>query len=305
MVQSVILTGPTATGKSSLAIEAAEKLNLEIINADSVCFYEKFNIGSAKPTLEELERVRHHLIDVVHPDDVYHAGRFIKDCKHALQDIHSRGKRALIVGGSGFYLKALRLGLWEAPATSPVFRETLKDRDDASLYEEVFTLDPKHAEKVGPVDRYRLIRALEILHLAHKKPSDLQDEMPKEPNAEFELWVIDRDKDELALRMRKRIEQMLDQGLVAETLGLLENYPESKMLKAVGYQQVIEHLSGIIPSGRKLRPGLPGLADEIELAHRQLAKQQRTWFKNMKPNESFILDQDHDLLIEKLMKFYQ
>ncbi len=305
MVQSVILTGPTAVGKSSLAIELAEELGLEIINADSVCFYERFNIGSAKPTEEEMERVRHHLINVAHPNEVYHAGKFLKDVNQILNDIHSRGKRAIIVGGSGFYLKALRLGLWEAPATSNEFRAEAEKRDTQSLFEELMGLDPVHADKVGPEDRYRLVRALEILRLSGKRPSDLQASMPSEPNPAFQLWVIDRDKNDLEKRMHQRILAMIDAGLIREAESLRQQFPNSKTLQAVGYAQVLDHLDGIPPEGRKVKPGIPGLVEEIELAHRQLAKQQRTWFKNLKPNENFTLERDLPDLKEKLIKFYQ
>ena len=158
--KTVILSGPTAVGKSSLAIQIAQQLQLEIINADSVCFYREFNIGSAKPTSEERLAVPHHLIDVAHPDENYHAGLFLKDVERVLSDIHSRGKRAIIVGGSGFYLKALRLGLWEAPPTSTEFRERMAAVSLETLYSNLETVDPTHAQKIGRQDRYRLIRSL-------------------------------------------------------------------------------------------------------------------------------------------------
>ena len=140
---TIILTGPTASGKTALAIEAAMELRalrtqapqIEIINADSVCFYQEFNIGSAKPTPEELKLVPHHLIDVAHPNENYHAGKFLKDCEQKLSEIHARGNRAIIVGGSGFYLKALRLGLWEAPPTDEKFREAMAAIDTPPLFE--------------------------------------------------------------------------------------------------------------------------------------------------------------------------
>jgi tRNA dimethylallyltransferase len=305
MVQSIILTGPTAVGKSGLAIELAEKLSLEIINADSVCFYREFNIGSAKPSRSELSRVPHHLIDVASPMENYHAGQFLRDCRSALTDIHSRGRRALIVGGSGFYLKSLLLGLWDAPSSDPVFRQGLEDVSTSELFERLQLQDHDHALKIGPSDRYRIIRALEIITLSGRRPSDLQNEMLQTRNPEFALWVLDRDKEDLDSRMKLRVEQMLDAGWIEETRTLQEKYPDSKTLQAVGYRQVLDHLSNKQPSGRKLRPGLQGLIDEIVLSHRQLAKQQRTWFKNLKPEENFTLERDRDRLIEKMMSFYQ
>ncbi len=305
MVQSIILTGPTAVGKSSLAIELAEKLSLEIINADSVCFYQEFNVGSAKPNADDLSRVPHHLINIAHPLQNYHAGQFLRDFNRVLDEIHQRGKRALIVGGSGFYLKSLRLGLWEAPETSPEFRAEVEGLETSILFQELLLADPAHAQKVGPADRYRIIRALEIFRLSGKKPSELQSSMSDAPNPQFQLWVVDRDKEALAARMRTRIQEMIRGGLIEETQALLQKYPESKTLRAVGYEQVLQYLAGTKPEGRKLKPGIEGLIDEIELSHRQLAKHQRTWFRNLKPDQSFILDQDRDELAEKMMKLYQ
>ncbi len=304
MVQpkTIILTGPTASGKTSLAIETG----LEIINADSVCFYQEFNIGSAKPSPEEMAKVPHHLINVAHPNENYHAGQFLKDCTQKLEEIHARGNRAIIVGGSGFYLKALRLGLWEAPATDEVFRESLAHIDTPLLFEKLVKLDALHAQKIGPNDRYRIIRALEIMEMGSgKTPTELEAQMSREPDPRFELWVIDRDKEELENRIRERIQKMLSMGWIDETKKLRELYPTSKTLNAVGYRQVIDHLEEKFPKGRNKRAGLEGLIDEISLAHRQLAKTQRTWFKNLNPNESFVLDRDQVPLKEKLMNFYQ
>lgn len=304
-LKTIILTGPTAVGKSSLSLKLAQKLNLEIINADSVCFYREFDIGSAKPSPEEMARVPHHLIDFVHPNDSYHAGDFYKDCLKKVDEIHSRGKRALIVGGSGFYLKALRFGLWEAPATSPEFRATVENIDTPTLFERLIRVDMLHAQKIGANDRYRMIRALEIFELSGKRPSQLEAQMSTEPDPRFELWVVDREKEELAQRMHVRVKAMVDHGLVEETKVLREKYPHSKTLHAVGYQQVLDFLDGVKPEGRQIKVGTSGLVDEIELSHRQLAKQQRTWFKNLKPNESFVLDHDESKVIEKLMDLYQ
>jgi tRNA dimethylallyltransferase len=305
MVQSIVLTGPTAVGKTSLALEIAETAGLEIINADSVCFYRHFNIGSAKPSALELKRVPHHLVDVADPLENYHAGRFLSECTAKLNEIHSRGKRALIVGGSGFYLKVLRYGLWDAPATSDDFRKSVEQESTDTLFERLRNLDPVHAEKVGPADRYRLIRGLEILSLSGKKPSELEGKMSPTANPAFKLAVIDREKEELEQRMRVRIEGMIRDGWIEETEDLKARFPESKVLRSVGYAQILDHLNGTLPSGRKVKPGIEGLIDEVALAHRQLAKQQRTWFKNLQPDLVFQLSRDENLAKEKIMESYQ
>lgn len=312
MVQpkTVILTGPTASGKTALAIEAAQSLSngprLEIINADSVCFYREFDIGSAKPTPAEMKLVPHHLVSISPPEENYHAGKFLKDCGRTLEEIHARGNRAIVVGGSGFYLKALRLGLWEAPPTDENFRGSLSNTPTAQLFEKLLAVDPVHARKIGANDRYRIIRALEIIEVGSGKiPSELEAEMPSEPDPRFELWVIDRSKEELEERIRTRIGMMLSQGWVEETKSLRSRYPNSKTLLAVGYRQILDDLDGVKPEGRIKKPGSEGLIEEISLAHRQLAKQQRTWAKSLKPNESFMLDGDLSRTKEKLMNFYQ
>ncbi len=305
MVQSIILSGPTASGKSSLALEVASSLGLEIINADSVCFYRGFDIGSAKPTIEERSRVPHHLIDIADPLETYHAGRFLKDCRERLAEIHSRGKRALIVGGSGFYLKALRKGLWDAPEGSPEFRNTLADRPTEELYQELSTCDPTHATKIGPTDRYRMVRALEIFHLSGRRPSELESGMGDQTDPSFQLWVIDRETPELMERIRLRVDHMLTGGWVEETRHIMDHYPESRTLRAVGYAQVVRYLRGELPPGRKIPPGIPGLREEIVLSHRQLVKQQRTWFKQLSPDRTFTLEADLGNLKEKLIQFYQ
>ncbi len=305
MVQSIILTGPTAVGKTSIALDFAAKAGIEIINADSVCFYRDFDIGSAKPSKEERARAAHHLIDIASPDETYHAGRFLRDCSRILEEIHARGKRAIIVGGSGFYLKALRFGLWDAPESSPAFRESLGKTPTPELFQRLSSLDPDHAGKIAATDRYRIIRALEILELSGRKPSELESSMPENPDPRFQLWVLDREKEELDSRIRDRVKAMLDAGWLKETRRLRSLYPDSRVLRSVGYQQILDHLEGKAPPGRKPRAGIPGLADEIELGHRQLAKQQRTWFKNMGFDREFKLDRDLESLKDLLMKFYQ
>jgi len=218
MVQpkTIILTGPTAVGKSDLALQFAleqfaleqptkshtKTARIEIINADSVCFYQHFDIGSAKPSREDMKLVPHHLINVAHPSEVYDVSQFINAVDQLLIEIHKRGARAIIVGGSGFYLKALRLGLWAAPPTSPDFRKTVESISTDQLFSELMAKDEAHAKKIGPQDRYRIIRALEIINTSSgKTPSQLEASMPKKPDERFELWVIDRDKEELESRM--------------------------------------------------------------------------------------------------------
>jgi len=304
-----ILTGPTATGKSGWAIELACRIgNIELINADSLLVYRGMNIGTAKPTPEELSQVPHHLIDIRNPDEPFTSGEFTRAAQSTLDDIHRRGKRALIVGGTGFYLKSLLFGLWEAPAANAQVRERLDRETDETLFRNLEQKDPISSQRIGPADRYRLIRALEIIELTGKTPTELQSKLEKTPDPKFKLWILDRPTSELQDRIEKRTQQMLDQGLIEEFRTLHQKYPASRALQSIGYKQVHDYLENRPPSGRKLKPGLLGLKGEIELATRQLVKSQRTWFKNQVqhiPNsQCFQLDENKSQLEEAFNSVY-
>lgn len=317
----IILTGPTAVGKSKLALEAALELkktgvHLEIINADSVSFYQHFNIGAAKPSLEEQMLVPHHLIDVAKPDlDNYHAAKFKEDVENTLTNIQSRKAKAIIVGGSGFYLNALLFGLWDAPETNLEFRKNLETIPNEILYQELQKKDPVHSKKISAQDRYRIIRALEIIETSNQLPSQIEREHNLNPDPRFSLWIMDRSKEDLESRILTRTKAMLSQGWIEETQELLKKYPQARALQSVGYAQVVAYLKGILPEGRKIAQGQEGLLSEVVLSHRQLAKNQRTWFKGLekKLNEKSahsclvhnIISSSYDELKEKLITHYQ
>jgi tRNA dimethylallyltransferase len=291
-----ILTGPTATGKSAWALELAQKHGaVEIINADSLLVYRGLNIGTAKPTAQELHSVPHHLVDIREPHEAFTAGDFHREAIRAIDHIHSRGKRALIVGGTGFYLKTLLYGLWPAPKSDPTLRAELEKQSNAELYQRLEARDAESALRIGRNDRYRLVRALEMIELSGMSPSEMQAQAPKDPDPRFELWVLDRSNDELYARIETRTQAMLEQGLIDEVKAMRERYMGQELpraLTSVGYRETIAYLEGILPEGRKIAPGLPGLKSEISLATRQLVKSQRTWFRGEKSSHWFMLDQD-------------
>jgi tRNA dimethylallyltransferase len=292
-----ILTGPTASGKTAFALDLASRFELEIINADSLIVYRGFDIGTAKPTREELNRVPHHLIDIRDPEENYTAADFVRDVERLTREIHSREKRALIVGGTPFYLKALTFGLWEAPATNPEFRKAVENDPTSQLFEQLQVLDPAHAAKIGPADRYRIIRSLEILQFSGRKPSELEAEAKQRgADPRFPLWVMDRAPEELEKRIHLRTRAMLEQGLIDEARHLRDAHPTARALGSVGYAQALDHLDGKMPPGRLLRPGQAGLTDEIELATRQLVKAQRTFLRGMAHAQWFIFELDRPKL---------
>lgn len=297
-----ILTGTTASGKSALALEIALlRGDTELINADSIQLYRGFDIGSAKPTQDERARVPHHLIDVCAPEESFTAGDFVRQVDQAISDILRRGKRPLIVGGTGFYLKALLHGLWDAPAADPALRVKLGRLPREELYARLEAIDAPSAHRITAGDPYRLIRALEIHALTGKTPSELEQAPKVHQSAHaFRLIVVDRENAELEARIRARAEQMLEQGWIEETRALLREHPQARALGAVGYAQIVAHLRGEKPRGRELKPGAAGLLDEVMLATRQLVKRQRTWFRGQAQARLWILDRERKEVLELL-----
>jgi tRNA dimethylallyltransferase len=284
-MKTAVLAGPTAAGKTALALEMAGLRPdlIEIINADSMQVYRGMDIGTAKPTNEELARVPHHLIDIRDPHEPFTAGEFRRATLAALEDIHARGKRALIVGGTGFYLRALFFGIWDGPPADPAIRARLEACDLTELHSRLTARDPESAVRIGLSDRYRLTRALELIEQIGKTPTELEKEMSGAPHPGLELWVVDRNPSELERRLSQRTELMIEQGFVEEVRRLTTRYLDAspRSLGAVGYREVCAYLAGHAPKGRKIPPGLPGLRQEIDLANRQLVKKQRTWFRSL------------------------
>ncbi len=280
--RTLILTGPTASGKTGAAIDLALRHGgVEIINADSLLVYRGLDIGTAKPTMQERQGVLHHLIDIVDPDQEFTAADFRARALACISEIQSRGRRAIVVGGTGFYLKALLFGIWDAPKADPALRERLAEMQNTALHAELLARDPRAATRIGPNDRYRLIRAVEILRLTGQTPTELEQSQNTQADPTMELMVLDREDAVLDARIRARTQQMIEAGIVEEYRRVHALYGAVRPLQAVGYREVGMYIEGRAPEGRKVRPGLPGLEDEINLATRQLVKTQRTFFKNL------------------------
>jgi tRNA dimethylallyltransferase len=305
-MKTIILSGPTASGKTGLAIALAQLFpgKIEIINADSLLFYRGMDIGTAKPTLEERAGIPHHLIDICNPDEPLSAGDFVRLVLPLLDRIHSEKKRAIIVGGSGFYLQAMLYGLWEAPPADPDLRKEMEQKTPMELFEALHALDPEAALRISAGDRYRLVRALEIHKLTGKTPSQLQAQERSDPDPRFELWVVDRKSEALEKAIEERSRKMLERGWIQETETLLAKYSGSRPLKAVGYRQIQDYLEGRRPPGRQIKAGLPGLLSEIELATRQLVKKQRTWFNSETHKKNFLLPEDFAVIETEFKKLY-
>lgn len=308
-----IVTGTTASGKTSLSLDFASRHDLEIVNADSLLVFRGFDIGTAKPTLEERRGIPHHLIDIRDPNEPFTAGDFVREVDRSITEIHERGKRALIVGGTGFYLKALLFGLWDAPKAPPEVRARLEQETNRELFDRLMKIDEESALRISMNDRYRLVRALEAVESVGKTPSELEAEAVARGSVPgLSLFILDREQEELRARIDDRTHSMIQSGFVEEVRTLLAKYPEAKPFESVGYSEVVAYLEGRRPPGRKIAAGLAGLESEIRLSTNQLAKRQRTFFKGQfighgaaKETVSFInLPGDQDLLFKSLESIY-
>jgi tRNA dimethylallyltransferase len=288
MRRLIAIVGATATGKTRLAVDLARELEGEIVGADSRQVYGGMDIGTAKPTAEEQAAARHHLIDVVDPDEAFSLGRWLELANEALEDIWSRGKQPLLVGGTGQYVWALLDG-WRVPRVPPDdgLRAELEARAPAELVEELRRVDPEANEFVDPRNVRRVVRALEVYHATGKPFSYWRT---KEPPA-FELLVIGLrlSRDALYGRIDERVEAMFAAGLLDEVRGLLAGgfSRELPSMSGIGYREACEHLAGEIDRGTAIERTKTG-------THR-LARHQNSWFKQSDPRIHWIKSEGNPL----------
>ncbi len=297
----IVITGPTASGKSSLAVELALHAGGEIVNADSMQVYRGMDLGTAKPTMAERRGVPHHLLDVVNPDEDFDAAKYRSLAIPQLQDMASRGKVPFVVGGTGLYIKTLLGGLLDCPPADLGFREELgrtwKERGAEFLYEKLKELDPESARKIHPHDRVRITRALEIIHLTRQRPSSLIQRHGFRDNAFEALKIcIDLNRKELYERINQRSLKMIEGGLVEETQRLLKQgySPELKPMKSLGYRHVVKYLKGAC--------ALDETTHELQRDTRRYAKRQLTWF-GADPEMVWVKPQDMEGIIRKIEVF--
>jgi tRNA dimethylallyltransferase len=272
-----ILVGPTAVGKTELSISLALDLGAEIISADSRQIYRFLDIGTAKPTLRERSRVPHHLIDVRDPDEYYSAADFAREALALIRSLHARGRRFLLVGGSGLYLRALTRGLFDSPPRDSARRERLLrevGREGiAGLHRRLRVVDPASAGRLDPGDTQRIIRALEVWELTGQSISDLQRTRTTPPRDLDPLYLgLRRPRGELNRRIDQRVEGMIAAGLVDEVRGIMARgySPTLNSLRTVGYREILSHLAGRFDLREAIRL--------IKRNSRQYAKRQMTWF---------------------------
>lgn len=273
----LVVTGPTASGKSDLALAVAEALGGEIVNADSVQIVRHFDLGSGKPSPAERARVPHHLLDVLDPQDDVDASRFAALAREAIADIEARGRRAIVCGGTYLWIRALVFGLVEAPPADEAVREehrAFAAREGRSaLHARLAAVDPASAERLHPNDVVRVSRALEVFETSGRRLSELQAAHGfRDAARETEMFAIRHAPEALTARIEARTAAWLTGGFVAEVRELLaRGYADTRAMGSVGYREVAMHLRGEID--------LPALGPAIVRATRLYARRQRTFLK--------------------------
>jgi len=302
-IQLIIILGPTAAGKTALAVQLAENFAGEIINADSMQIYRGMDIGTAKPDQSLLQRVPHHLLDIVEPDQPFSAADFRAKAETAVRDIHSRGKRVIVVGGTGLYIKALTKGLIDSPEGNETIREELaaiaKDAGRDELHRQLNLVDPVTAAKLHPNDQVRIIRALEVFRMTGC-PISVHREKHAFQNTGFRCLKlgITIDRAELYRRIDIRVDWMIQHGFIEEVQTLLaKGYAAHlKSMRSLGYRQICAYLAGEYSLDEAIRL--------IKRDTRHYAKRQMTWFKKDLEIKWFEYPGNVDIIFDNVIEFY-
>ena len=274
----VCIAGATGVGKTDVALEIAERVDAEIVSADSMQVYRYMDIGTAKPTPEQRRRVAHHLLDVVDPDEDFNAALFRERALAAIADIRARGRNVLVVGGTGLYVKALTRGLFEGPGRDAAFRADLEraaaEHGVGHLFERLERVDPEAARRIDRRDRVRIVRALEV-HASTGRPLSEWQRAHGFSDCPFDVLGVEleRPRADLYGRIDQRCEEMLAVGLLDETRALLERgyHAGLRSMQSVGYRQAVQCLGDRLDEADTLAA--------MRQATRRLAKRQLTWFR--------------------------
>lgn len=278
MQKVIVICGPTASGKTGLSIELAKKIDGEVVSCDSMQIYKDMTIGTAKPTEEEMQGIKHYLIDCVSPDTRYSVADYKRDAIKAIEEIASKGKVPIVVGGTGLYLESLVRGIdYSEIEVDEAYREELNKLEQEKglneLYETARKIDETAASKISPNDKKRICRILEIYHSTGKTKTELEKESRKNGvQYDYVLFGINMDREKLYERINKRVDIMLEQGLIEEVRNLINKYSEfPTALQGLGYKEVVEYFDGVTTKEEMI--------EKIKQETRRYAKRQITWFK--------------------------
>lgn len=275
----IVICGPTASGKTSLSISLAKKINGEIVSCDSMQIYKEMDIGSAKPTVEEMQEIKHYLVDFVSPEKRYSVSEYKEDASKAIEEIINKGKTPIIVGGTGLYLNSLIYNIQynEMEVDLNYRRKLEKEAEEYGLevlYNRAKEVDPEAMEKVSANDKKRITRVLEIYNATGRNKTELEKKSRKEVPYNYLIFGINMERSILYDRINKRVDIMLEQGLIEEVKNLINKYSNMPTaMQGLGYKEVKEFLDGNISKEEMI--------EKIKMETRRYAKRQITWFKRI------------------------
>ena len=278
----IVIVGPTASGKTALSIELAKKINGEIVSCDSMQIYKDMDIGSAKPSVEEMQGIKHYMIDIANPDERFSVAEYKKQAESAIDEILSKGKMPIVVGGTGLYADSLIYGI-EYPEIKfdQQYREELEKQAETEeglkkLYNKAKKIDEKAIQKISENDKKRIIRILEIYHQTGKTKTELEIESRKnEVKYDYKVFAINMDRQILYDRINKRVDIMIENGLIEEVENLLKKYNEfPTAMQGLGYKEVVQYFNKELTKEEMI--------DKIKQETRRYAKRQLTWFRKNK-----------------------
>ena len=277
----IIICGPTASGKTALSIELAKTINGEIVSCDSMQIYKDMDIGTAKPTAEEMQGIKHYLLDFIEPDKRYSVAEFKKDAEKAIEQILAKGKIPIVVGGTGLYVDSLIYGIeYQDIPLDEEYRNKLEqianEKGLEVLYEKAKQIDEQAMKKISPNDKKRIMRVLEIYKATGKNKTEQEMESRKnEVKYDFEVFAINMDREVLYDRINKRVDIMIEQGLIEEVKNIIQKYSEfPTAMQGLGYKEVVEYLNGNCSKEEMI--------EKIKMETRRYAKRQLTWFRKNK-----------------------
>ncbi len=289
----IVIAGPTASGKTALSIELAKKVNGEIISSDSMQIYKDMDIGTAKVTREEMQGIKHYLVDFVSPNERYSVSNFKEESEKAIEQILAKGKVPIVAGGTGLYIDSLIYGIeypemnFDEEYRNLLMKQAESEEGLQSLYKEAVKIDEEAMKNISPNDKKRIIRVLEIFkHTGKNKTEQERLSRINGVKYDFKVFALDMERDKLYERINKRVDKMLEQGLIQEVKNLKEKYhcfPTA--MQGLGYKEVVEYLEGKCTEEE--------MVQKIKQETRHYAKRQLTWFRKNK--DTVWLDAENDI----------
>ena len=297
----IVICGPTASGKTALSIELAKKINGEIVSSDSMQIYKDMEIGTAKPTVEEMQGIKHYLIGYVSPEERYSVADYKKDAKKVIKEILGKGKMPIIVGGTGLYIDSLIYEIeYQDIKFDEKYRKELEQEAEEKGLEELYKrakqIDEKAIEKISPTDKKRILRVLEIYHATGKTKTEQEMESrKKEVEFDYQVYALNWDREKLYDRINKRVDIMIEQGLIQEVEQILKKYDKfPTAMQGLGYKEVVDYLNG--------KDTKEEMIEKIKMETRRSAKRQLTWFRKNKQTKWLNAEDDLQKNINIILK---